>query len=324
MGQIPATEALGSRYVPIRRLRKTWVVVVGHTYRIIYITSPVQNLQNLENLPRTTPGSQNLALARRNGPNPSDRSIGKSMCAHKAAMEDKCDSSWAYLSNYLYHQPRPEPSKIEKSAQNDPREPKPCPCAITTRPNLGPSAKKFVYTYSKVAIWFISVVEHTYRVIYHQPAQNLQKIKICPERPTGAIIDDREGQNGPNPRERSLDKLLCVHINATEDKSDNSWAYLSNYIYHQPRPESRKSRKSVISSSIHQPAQNLQPIKILTSLRDKQQDNLCPKRCVPCLHIIYAKVAIWSIAVVGHPIELCVSPAPSRTSKICPTPPGDP
>ena len=53
MGQIPATEALGCRWVPIRRLRKTRVIVVGHTYRVIYITSPSQNLKNL---PRSTPG----------------------------------------------------------------------------------------------------------------------------------------------------------------------------------------------------------------------------------------------------------------------------
>ena len=106
MGQIPENEALASCYVPKTRLRKTSVIVVGHTYRVIHITSLAQNLKNLL---RTTPGSQNLALARRNGPNPSDRSIGKPMCAHKTATEDKCDSSWAYLSSYLYHQPRPEP-----------------------------------------------------------------------------------------------------------------------------------------------------------------------------------------------------------------------
>ena len=56
MDQIPATEALGCRWVPIRRLRKTSVIVVGHTYRVIGITSPSQSLENLENLPRTTPG----------------------------------------------------------------------------------------------------------------------------------------------------------------------------------------------------------------------------------------------------------------------------
>ena len=40
MGQIPATEGLGCRWVLIRRLRKTSVIVVGHTYRVIYIASP--------------------------------------------------------------------------------------------------------------------------------------------------------------------------------------------------------------------------------------------------------------------------------------------
>ena len=127
MGQIPATEPLGSRWVPIRRLRKTGVIVVGHTYRVLYITSPSENLKNLENVLRTTPGSQYLARERQYGPNPSDRSIGQPVGAHKTATEDKCHSSWAYLSSYRYHQPLPESLKSRKSAQNDPREPKPCP-----------------------------------------------------------------------------------------------------------------------------------------------------------------------------------------------------
>ena len=55
MGQISATEALGCRWVPIRRLRKTSVIVVGHTYRVIYITSPSQDLKKSRNLPRTRP-----------------------------------------------------------------------------------------------------------------------------------------------------------------------------------------------------------------------------------------------------------------------------
>ena len=65
MDQIPATEALGGRRVSIRRLRKTCVIVVGHVYIyiIIYITSPSRYLKNRKNLLRTTPGSQNLALA---------------------------------------------------------------------------------------------------------------------------------------------------------------------------------------------------------------------------------------------------------------------
>ena len=40
LGQIPATEALGCRCVSIRRLRKISMIVVGHNYRVIYITSP--------------------------------------------------------------------------------------------------------------------------------------------------------------------------------------------------------------------------------------------------------------------------------------------
>ena len=107
MGQIPATGALGSHGGPIRWLRKTSVIVVGCTYRFIHITSPSQYLRNLENLPRTTPGSQNLALERRNEPNPCDRCIGEPWRAHKMATEDKCDSSWVYLSSYSYISPAP-------------------------------------------------------------------------------------------------------------------------------------------------------------------------------------------------------------------------
>ena len=67
--------------------------------------------QKSRNLPRSTSGSQYLALERRNGPNPSERSIGMPISAHKTATEDKCDSSWAYLSSYLYHQPLIETQK---------------------------------------------------------------------------------------------------------------------------------------------------------------------------------------------------------------------
>ena len=55
MGRIPATKALGCRWVPIRRLRKTSVTVVGHIYRVIYINSPSDNLKNLEICPDRDP-----------------------------------------------------------------------------------------------------------------------------------------------------------------------------------------------------------------------------------------------------------------------------
>ena len=46
------------------------------------------------------PGAIIDALERRNGPHPSDRSIGMPVGAHETATEDKYDSSWAYLSSY--------------------------------------------------------------------------------------------------------------------------------------------------------------------------------------------------------------------------------
>ena len=64
-----------------------------------------------------TPASQNLALERRKGPNYCDRRIGMPMGAHTMATEDKCDSSWAYLSSYIYHQFLLEYKKSRKSAQ---------------------------------------------------------------------------------------------------------------------------------------------------------------------------------------------------------------
>ena len=123
MDQISATEALGCRWVPIRRLRKTSVIVVGHTYRGIYNTSPSRKLKNIENLPRS----------------------------------------------------------------RDPREPKPCPWMITTRPNLGPSAKDLAYICTNVHRWSIAVVRYTYRGIYiTSPYQNLKNLEICLQRPPGA------------------------------------------------------------------------------------------------------------------------------------------
>ena len=73
------------------------------TYLSSYVYhKPLSENQKSRNLPRTTPGSQNLAaLERRNEPNPSDRSIGMPVRAHKTATEDKCDRSWAYLSRNI-------------------------------------------------------------------------------------------------------------------------------------------------------------------------------------------------------------------------------
>ncbi len=63
MGQIPTTEALGCRWVPIRRLRKTGVIVVELTYRVIYITSLFQMLENIEIYPERPPGANTLPLS---------------------------------------------------------------------------------------------------------------------------------------------------------------------------------------------------------------------------------------------------------------------
>ena len=81
---------------------------------------PIPESQKSRNLLRTTPGRQNLALERRNRPNPSDRRIGTPMRAHTTATEDKCDSSWAYSSSYIYHQPLPESQKSRNLLRTTP------------------------------------------------------------------------------------------------------------------------------------------------------------------------------------------------------------
>ena len=96
------------------------MIVVGQTYRVIYITSLSQNLKNLEICPDRDPREQNLALERRNGPNPSERSFGRSILVHSKATEDKYGISWVYLSSYGYHQPAQKPKNLP---DRDPREP---------------------------------------------------------------------------------------------------------------------------------------------------------------------------------------------------------
>ena len=54
-------------------------------------------------------------LERRIGPNPSERSFGKSLLVYCKATKDKCDSSWAYLSSYVYHQPSQTPKNLAKT-----------------------------------------------------------------------------------------------------------------------------------------------------------------------------------------------------------------
>ena len=44
--------------------------------------------------------------------------------------------------------------------------------------NLGPSAKNLVDIYTKLAVWFITVVRHTYRVMYFaSPSQNHKNLE---------------------------------------------------------------------------------------------------------------------------------------------------
>ena len=129
-------------------------------------------------------------------------------------------------------------AKLKNRLDRDPMSHDRRPSTITTKPNLGPSAKHLVYIHTQFAIWFIAVVGHTYRDIDSaSPSQNLKNVKICPDRPPRAVIDHREGRNGPNPSERSFGKLIWVHTNATEDTNHSTWAYLARNGCQQPRQE---------------------------------------------------------------------------------------
>ena len=138
-------------------------------------------------------------------------------------------------------------SKKKRPCLPDPREPgshtsNRRPCATSSSSNLGPSTRNLACMYIKVNIsFYVGIWFHIVRIRYHQPSQNLKNLP--PDRPPGPIIDDLEQRIGPNPSERSFGKSLLVHCTskATDDKCDSSWAYLSSYVYHQPRPESPKS-----------------------------------------------------------------------------------
>ena len=99
-------------FIDIHTRVNSWsIAVLGHPYRVIYIhvsPAPPRISKISKSAEIATPVSQHLALERRNGPNPSDRSIGMPMGAHKTATEDKCDSSSAYLLSCGYHKPRKE------------------------------------------------------------------------------------------------------------------------------------------------------------------------------------------------------------------------
>ena len=70
-----------------------------------------------------------------------------------------------------------------------------------------------------------------------------RRSKICPDKPLEPIIDDVGRRIGTNPSKQSFGKSILVHSKAKEDKCDSSCSYFSSYLYHQPLPESQKSRK---------------------------------------------------------------------------------
>ena len=76
----------------------------------------------------------------------------------------------------------------------------------------------------------------------HMYQLRLPEVKNLPRSTPGPIIDDLERRIGTNTSKRSLGRSILVHSKAKENKCDRSWSYLSSYIYHQPRPDSQKSR----------------------------------------------------------------------------------
>ena len=83
-------------------------------------------------------------------------------------------------------------------------------------------------------------------------------------------------------------KPMCVHETATEEKCDGRWAYLSSYLYHQPLPESQKSRKI-------RPDRDLREAKPST-----WATCTCPNLGPSAKYLVRAweKVNIWFISVV--------------------------
>ena len=110
---------------PLNGHRSTWAYLSSY----IYQQPRPESQKSQKSAQIATPGSQNLALERRNGPNPIDRSIGMPMCAHETTTEDKCDCSWEYLSSYIY---------ITSSAQNLENARKSAQIATPGSQNLAP------------------------------------------------------------------------------------------------------------------------------------------------------------------------------------------
>ena len=110
MDQISATEALGCWWVPIRRLRKTSVIVVGHTYRVIYITGPSQNLKNLEICPDRDPRE----------PKPFPLVVGSTSEGWEDAKEwtelTEASVVWSWLSRLIWWDVDTSPPRNTKSS----------------------------------------------------------------------------------------------------------------------------------------------------------------------------------------------------------------
>ena len=134
--------------------------------------------------PDRSPGPSIDAVEGHSGTNPSDRSIGMPKGAHKTATEDKCDSSWAYLSSYIYHQPL----LGSKQSRNLPRSRPPGAKTLPLSDEMG----QIPATEALGCRWVpirrprktsVIVVGHTYRVIYinSPPSQPSQPIfsKSC-------------------------------------------------------------------------------------------------------------------------------------------------
>ncbi len=160
-------------------------------------------------------------------------------------------SSWSYLSSYVYYQP----AQNLKNLKICPERP---PGAIIddlerqneTNPSDRSFSKPLLVHKKALEDNCDSIWSYLSSYVYYQPAQNLKNLKICPERPPGTTIDGLERRNETNPSDRRFSKPLLVQTKATEDNCDNSWEYLSSYVYHQP-PRIQKSVPPIFSNFLH-------------------------------------------------------------------------
>ena len=133
-----------------------------------FITSLFQNLKKLKNLHRTRPpGAIIDYLEQRYGPNTSDRSFGTPLGAHKTATEDKCVSTWAYLSSYLYYHPLLESKQISQICRERPPGAKTLPLSAVMGqiPATEALGRRWV-PIRRPRKTSVIVLGHTYRVIY--------------------------------------------------------------------------------------------------------------------------------------------------------------